>query len=145
MGICFLANGAKWHLPLRLIGSMQEKFAPFKRRFWLLSKKHVRYGEKRWGYFRIGFRKSRIKAKSPPKACTFALLGVMYIEYAGDWKRKEHAKLCNFVGSSSSNCWPGSNLPPTCSYKSQWLVFIQPGTCCYVHCMYFPMENSVEQ
>lgn len=90
----------------------------------LLSSDCVGHGDRRWGYFRAGYRKSKVKAKSSPKACTFKLLGVRYIEYAGDWKRKEFAKLCNSVGCSHSNYWPGSNLLPTCLYRSQQLVLV---------------------
>lgn len=115
---CLLADRAKHYLPLILVGSMQAKACGVQRSFWPPSSECVGRGERRWGYFRAGCRKSKVKAKSSPKACTFKSLGVRYIEYAGDWKRKEHAKLCNSIGCSCSNYWPGSNLPPTCSYRS---------------------------
>lgn len=121
---CLLANGARYHLALSLVGSMQEqKLCGVQKE--LLSSECVGHGDRRWGYFRAGCRKAKVKAKSFPKACTFKLLGERYIEYAGDWKRKEFAKLCNSIGCSRSNYWPGSNLPPTCSYRSRQLVLVQ--------------------
>lgn len=111
----------------------------------LLQVEYVGRGERRWGYFRAGCRKSKVKAKSSPEDFTFKSLGVRYTEFAGDWKRKEHAKLCNSIGCSCSNYWPGSNLLPTCSYRSQWLVLVKSETHHSVHCLNFPVENLIEK
>lgn len=87
----------------------------------LPSSERVGHGDKKRGYFRTGCRKPKVKLNLP---CTFKLLGVRYIEYAGDWERKEFAELRNSIGCSCSNYWPGSNLPPTCLYRSQQLVLV---------------------